>query len=88
MVCGLSIIEEFYVWIFSDQFWLIDGVWFFINFVEFMMNFQSWVVWFDGGIENLWLFFFGYKKMIFSDGWIIFLDVRYWFDGEVYDFYC
>jgi hypothetical protein len=52
-----------------------------------MMNPSTWAARLDGGIQGGQLFFFGYKKLVPSDGRIVFLSDRHWFDGKAYDAY-
>jgi len=79
--------EAPYVWAFKERPALAEGVRFSTNPTDPMMNPSTWAARLDGGIQGGQLFFFGYKKMVPSDGRILFLSDRHWFDGTAYDAY-
>ena len=84
---GLSQGEESYRWQFSDRPALVEGVRFSTDSNADMMWSADWFDRLDGGIQDGGLFFFGYKKLSPSDGRVLFLDDKHWFDGDAWEPY-
>ncbi|MFO0761139.1 MAG: hypothetical protein U0359_31970 [Byssovorax sp.] len=79
---GENFEEQAYEWMFRYPPTIVDGARFSTDIGKDVSWMWSWANRVDGGILNNRLFFMLFKKHEPTDGRIIFLDPRHWFDGK------